>query len=320
MEKLGAAAWATMRPDNPDFSFATSFYELRDVPRQLRDHTRDLIGTMKKSPKWARRIGLKKAGERSAMSKSGEYYLALEFGWLPLLGDIQKFAKTQASWQGTLSKLIRDEGKPRRRRTSANWRNNLDGLDGQTEWSEQFNYPYGGGLSPSHVTQMYKSGQRASKVHMKHVSSNAWAMGRFRFILPPGPRNVVWTRKMRRRIFGARVTPSVVYQAMPWSWLIDYFTDLGQFLKAVSPGVADNLVCDHAYIMATRRSVERSTGTEFVTTSKSGEHFRAVQGWCEREFTWKARYLASPFGFGFKDNLNPKQVAILGALGLSRLP
>lgn len=137
--------------------------------------------------------------------------------------------------------------------------------------------------------------------------------------LPPGPQDADWKKMMNRRIMGAIVSPREVYQLMPWSWLIDYFVDLGQFVDAVSPGVADRLAADYCYIMETETYTGTVQGSGTVRTSSDGQT-EVVRSSNFRRTNSKVRHEGSPFGWGVNpNNLSLSQQAILGALGLSRL-
>lgn len=118
---------------------------------------------------------------------------------------------------------------------------------------------------------------------------------------------------------GLRVTPTDVYNAMPWSWLADYFTGLGDFVEAVSGGVEDRLAADYFYIMETQKwtTVTNATQGICVSPDSTGE----ARGTRIDSWSLKTRIEGSPFGFGIKEiDLSPMQWSILGALGLSRLP
>lgn len=319
MERLrnrSAEAWNLMRPDLPDFSMANELFELRDVPGLLKDSTKSIL----------QMIGKARAGKRSYLSRSGEYYLALNFGWLPILRSIQGFVETQRNQQKILSQLIRNAGRPVRRSTvNKQGKDRLkdDFGDGQTQSGTDV-YPWTyGNLNPILVSQCYSAalGGAARRWTIK-TESRTWAEGQFRYVLPPGPHDVVWTKQMLRRIYGFRITPSMVYNAMPWSWLMDYFSSLGDFIQAVSPGVADNLICDYMFIMqrqAWKSNVENETA--YNGNMEGTSYLKAVAHY-EAETVNKYRVgTVYPFGFGFKrHNLNAKQLSILAALGLSRLP
>lgn len=308
LELLGSAAWNRMRPDLPDFSLATSLGELKDLPGMLKDAVQGVRKAMGKA--------MASKG-KSSLSKTGQYYLAIQFGWLPILSDIQNFVKAHKNMQKRLDQLIRDNGKPIRRSITIEDNITVSPTD---VWAT-YGSGYGAAIKPSFVTQCYATGPTFRR-ETYSTQVRTWAEGRFRYHLPPGPRTVAWKKKMLRRIMGSRVTPDTVYNLMPWSWLVDYFTDLGQFIKATSPGVADRLAADYAYLMRTSIWTATRTASGCYQASKvdNAGKTTAVTS-ATRQRVEKFRSRASPFGWGVKQSsLTTKQLAILGALGLSKLP
>jgi hypothetical protein len=90
-------------------------------------------------------------------------------------------------------------------------------------------------------------------------------------------------------------------------------------MDAVSPGVADKLICDYAYVMSTTEYSTKITEESPWCASKSGG-INMVRPSREEKWVVKMRYPASPFGFGLNmSNLTANQVGILGALGLSKI-
>lgn len=324
LQNRGAEAWNRLRPDLPDFSLATSVMELKDFVPGLKEALYDIVKKVRveKAKRRGRRKPKRKTyGNRSGMSKTAEYYLAFQFGYLPVMRDIQNFVNAQQNKQKRLAQLIRDEGRPVRRK--AFLRDDAAGSD--TTNIHKAGYPTDGSLYvvdmiPTHVTQCYASGRKNGVTTTHKQKTLCWAEGRFRYLLPPGPRNVAWTRKMLRRIMGGRITPADLYNIVPWSWLADYFTGLGDFIQAIGPGVGDRLICDYAYLM---RTIEYS----YYSESQQGLVYSLeIKGKYTTTTTdasrlVKIRCMASPFGWGFKQNsLSPKQISILGALGMSKLP
>ena len=115
-------------------------------------------------------------------------------------------------------------------------------------------------------------------------------------------------------MYGLTLTPEVVWNIIPWSWLIDWFTNVGDVIANVDNGIAENLVAKYAYIMGETRYEWVATSTFNCITG--GTHAMSHVSNLER----KKRGAAEPFGFGMtKDLLSKRQVSILGALGLSRL-
>lgn len=307
----GAEAIGRMRPDLPDFSLTTSVYELKDLGPQLKEALSDILKKMAGHR-------LKRSRRGSELSRAGQYYLAAQFGYIPLIRDIRNYVNAQRGAQKRLDQLIRDAGKPVRRSTTLRDANG----DSWTTTSEGQDWYYAGWLSPQFVTQCYSDAHgNLRRRTTDSMEARSWAMAKFRYLLPPGPRTVEWKKAMIRRIMGGIITPRELYNIMPWSWLADYFTGLGDFINATSGGVADNLVIDYGYIMRTESWISSVETTQSFQGSLTGSNPKRVTASYKHSKTVKGRGVASPFGWGIKqESLSAHQVSILGALGLSRLP
>jgi len=281
----GAEAYAKMKPDRALMQGFVSAYELKDLPGMLKQRfTQD---------------GLHKF--------AGNYYLAQKFGWDALLKDVRSFILSQIQWQERLDQLIRDESKLVRHRI------NLAA-------SEVYDPPTlgsGNFQGPGFVTYFYSApgNYRLQKIQRDLV----WASAAFRYFLPPGPRNIEWTRKMRARIFGFRPTPHQVYNIIPWSWLFDWYGHIGNVLDNTSLNVVEGLAAQWFYVMRQTETEVRTDCTSSYFRDKTLEPF-SVTTQSRLRSGCKTRLRGDPFGFGTSNNsLNSSQLAIMGALGLSRL-
>lgn len=278
-----AEAWAKLKPTKPTFQGLNAFYELREFPEMLRQEflSKGLKGI-------------------------ADFHLALQFGWKPLLQDIRNLALTQIKVQKRLAWLIAHNGRPVRRKVILR-----DVLETETESSGR-----GYGVGPSgFVTQFWRY---QPYYHVRQEWRQlVWASGLFRYWLPPGPRDIVWTRKMKAAIFGFKPTPAVVWNALPWSWLVDWFTNAGYVIQNMDAGVANRLAADYAYIM-TEHLFKSKQDWIFGMTRKDGSPLDgAVSAWSES--SRKMRGKGNPFGFSAAQlPLSAMQLSILGALGLSR--
>lgn len=115
-------------------------------------------------------------------------------------------------------------------------------------------------------------------------------------------------------LLGLKITPELVWELTPWSWLIDWFANIGTVLQNLSTLGINNTILNYGY--STMRLENRWTaiGKPPSNLSPTGNFVvRASQD-------AKVRTAASPFGFSMSfDQLNVGQVAILTALGLTRL-
>lgn len=279
-----AEAYSKMKPTKPEFSALNAMYELRELPQLLRQRLSE-----------------------SNLRNMGNYYLALEFGWKPLLRDIRNLVSVQSKAQDRLKQLLRDNGRPVRRRVL------LRDLSSPNDSTAGTAY---GSLQPVLSTQYYVS--QPTWRRTTYFRERIWASARMRYWLPGGPRDIAWNRKMMARLYGLSPSPAVIYNMIPWSWLVDWFSNLGSLIENLDSGVADNLAADYFYIMRSQEwSAEQVSRGLFKRPN--GEVFSAVATSSTRAFA-KSRVRGGPFDPSvLESDLNGKQLAILGALGLSRM-
>jgi len=153
------------------------------------------------------------------------------------------------------------------------------------------------------------------------VTTKRWFRGAFRYYLPPTD---TYQDRVRRKaqeanqLFGVLPTPELVWELTPWSWAVDWFTNVGDVMSNISSFITDGLVLQYGYIM------EQKTVRGDITVTVSSSD-RAKYGLTGNVFTrtyvreYKSRYPANPYGFGIDDtSLTTRQLSILGALGLSK--
>jgi hypothetical protein len=274
-----------MKPDKPDMNGLNAIYELKDVPDMLRQ-----------------------AFTAKGLDGIEDYYLALKFGWEALLGDVRNFVLTHINAQERLKQLLRDEGKPVRRKLTLS--NSGQQVNSQSEGT-------GNVLGPSFVTYFYrKDGIYSIR---NSTSDTIWGSARFRYWLPGGPRDVQWTNALKAKIFGFKPTPATVYRAIPWTWLIDWFVNLGDMIDNLETTLVDRLAADYFYVMRQRESRRETFVTQFHYAYPSLRPVDvSVQSWSASGS--KCRMAGDPFGWGTQTNtLNATKLSILGALGLSKI-
>jgi hypothetical protein len=114
-------------------------------------------------------------------------------------------------------------------------------------------------------------------------------------------------------IYGARLSPSNVYRATPWTWLIDWFTDFSTNIDAFSDIAVDAVAARYLYV--TRHQYTEQILTQTLPFKDGTVSVSWAINWSE-----KVRNGAStPYGFGLSWNLlSPGQLAILAALKITR--
>jgi hypothetical protein len=142
-----------------------------------------------------------------------------------------------------------------------------------------------------------------------------WFSGKFKYYIPTGnmPEDINKRKaQLARIVYGAEITPRLLWQLTPWSWLADWVTSAGAVISNLTD-YQDGLVAQYAYVM-----YHKVDSVKHTVSGRMKEHgaFTTSQIYLDEI---KARSRANPFGFGILDvNLSPYQLSILGALGLSR--
>jgi len=310
MFNLGAKAYAALKPAKPNVEGLSFFVGLKDYVPKLKATLQEI---RRKSRKEIRRIQKKnpKFGGFAA-----ELYVAYYFDYKPFMMDLRRFTEAFINGKKNFDQLLRDEGKGIRRSVTLegeNLQKNNDSFVMETNfggWN-----PY---VGPIQVTQCYPLGSHGISQFSSGHSSRSWAEGKARYLLPPGPRDEQWKKGIAQRMLGLRImSPSQLYDIIPWSWLMDYFTGLGDFMSAVDNGVADSVWFDYAYVMLEQDYwVKNDFSTVYYSSSSGGVGIAGTHHRISR--TVKMRDYATPFGFGLTSPTD-HQMSILGALGYSSI-
>lgn len=235
--------------------------------------------------------------------ESGNEYLNQVFGWKPLLDDLNKFIKVTRHLDGRLRQLSRDNGRKVKRRIAFR---SFDSSDSHSYSEAYYSYGYPLGIiDPGFFTG------KGTRTTDRRTTVDKSFVGSFRYWIPDLP---VLPRGLHELsiIYGLEPSPSLVWELTPWSWLIDWWSNVGDVLANVSSAALDNLVSTYAYYMEHHKSV-----STVVQTFNVSHQVITLPLVATREI--KARWPASPYGFGItSDDLSGSQKAILVALGLSK--
>lgn len=241
--------------------------------------------------------------------RAGSDYLNVEFGWKPILSDIEKFARGVTHARSVLSQYERDAGKLVRRRFEFPLKRNI------THQVIDFNLTPGFGVAPEN---MFFEGSISSEglVRVQETVQRRWFSGAFTYHLPSGydSRNALDKFDLyAKKILGIVPTPDDLWELAPWSWGVDWFSSAGDVFSNLSSWASDGLVLRYGYMM--EHTIDSVTTTQRVNRTKSGAPIAPVTLVTET----KMRRRANPFGFGISWNgLSPRQLAIAAALGLTK--
>lgn len=237
--------------------------------------------------------------------KFADEYLNLEFGVKPMISDIRDTHAAIKKSNQLLEQLRRDSGRLIRRRYEFPTESSVT----ETQSGTGYSYPA--------MTTIYYDGQGPWTV-TRYTTKRFWFSGAYTYYYDQRPG--LWSDLKRReqegnRLLGARLTPSLIWELSPWSWAADWKTNAGDVISNISAFSRDGLVLRWGYIMMDytvidvhRRTIRFHNGSTFT----SEQQF---------ETRLKKRLKATPYGFGLDPDwrdFSPRQLAILGALGVSR--
>lgn len=272
---IAVAATTALARTNPGRAVVSApvfIGELRDLPHALRsagDFVRDL-----------RKVGAK--------NSSGQY-LAWQFGWKPLFDDLRKVIQFQDSVDKRAKELARlyDRG----------------GLKRRIELGQYSAH------SESNSTIESTLGSLITTRMSTDTTVRRWATVRWRPTKVPTVITDLVLRKLARKaVFGLSIQAEDAWNLMPWTWLSDWFLNIGDFLEAYNNRIP-----------AQASLVNVMTETKTLRTwRRTDSHIWARGGNSSSERVTRRRDLSfGGIGADFQF-LTGRQLSILGALAITR--
>lgn len=271
----GAQGWSRYKPAKPVVNLSVFLYEIAEITKLF---------------KFA----------LSSVKKIAGSYLNIQFGWLPTLSELENLLDAASNMNNLINQLIRDNNQ---------WVHRAGGVCTQKEV-----------IGPTTISgQIYPTSYTSSLTTKQttRIKTRISFAGRFKYYIPALTSNTLSGRlRAARRILGLEgITPSNIWEVIPFSWMIDYFSNLGDIISNFESSIADNLVAKYAYSMAHTKIVVENTASFMVTYAGKRTPKVATASLIKES---KSRAVADPFGFETDTDLSWKQMSILVALGLSR--
>lgn len=292
LDSWGTSAISSVIPTKSKVDLAISAAEL------LREGLPSLIG-----------FGLLK-GKIKDFRKVGDELLNIEFGIKPLISDIQGTAKAIVDAAKRLEQLERDSGRLVRRKFQFPLREEsfVTRVTGATAVPKGWSNTY-----------LWSDYSRNERITTSTYKTDRWFSGAFTYHLNLGERQrsqLYAAADNARLLLGIKLDAEVLWNLAPWSWLADWFGNVGDIATNVSHFSRDGLVMPYGYMMCTS-SVHQRAVSNLYWSDPAGP--RTIVD--TFTFTRKQRRAANPFGFGLTDlMLDSRQTSILAALGISRVP
>lgn len=244
-----------------------------------------------------------------ALKRPAKDFLEAEYGWAPIANDISKFARAVAAFDTAIQQWERDRGRLVRRRYEFP---PVESVSSSKQLVGNAAY------APFDNAALYvtPAPQDAYVSFLTEVGTRQWFSGAFTYFVPAPSQGWVDAtfKHQAKKIFGLQLTPETIWNLAPWSWAVDWFTNVGDVIANLSDWINDGLVMQYGYMMEYKYS--RITYTPVGPSMfRSGNRPTQVSLVSET----KTRRRASPFGFGLTWNgLSPKQLAIAASLGITK--
>lgn len=208
---VATAVIARSNPSRPAISIPNYLYELKDLPGMIRD-----IGRLKHLP--ARVRNLRYSSGKLNAKEVASHYLSYQMGWRPLIEDLQKLLGFQALVDKKLRELkqLNDNGGIQRKVRDRNW-----SASAQDEREIV-------------LDSVWSTGFTSKETRITHVER--W--GTVRWSLPNRPDSRYSSKELARLArdltFGMKggISGKQAWDAIPWTWLIGWFTNFGTWLQA----------------------------------------------------------------------------------------
>lgn len=245
---------------------------------------------------------------------AGQEFFNLTFGWAPLIRDVLKYLNAVRNASAILLKFHEQSALAPR-----NWHQNpittvmsnktLSGFSAAVSPSVDLNW------SGTTARQVFIPASARSYTHQ--ITTYGWKFsGAYSYYLEDD--SSFWGKMKRFEqdanvLLGTRITPEVLWELAPWSWLLDWRVELGNFIAVNSRFAQDGLVLQFGYLSAF--TSQRTLCTAEITDQK-GQRISINTLY---ESKRRERVRATPYGFGLNTNsLSSNQWAILAMLGVSR--
>ena len=297
IESWAALQYGRMAPVVGEFSLSSFLGELREKLPSL------IFGFLTRA---------------QTVKNAGSDFLNVEFGWKPLLSDVRSLADTLM--QASLG-LYRPLGTSHRRRDrplieSFNY---ADYPEGRIQaFTGHMGNP--AGYNPYSATSLSWSGAVATGKGTTswYSKQKQWVEGEFVYIPKAGfdPQKFL---DRYETLANVEITPAVLWELAPWSWLVDWAGQIGQSISAMEAGLSNRVLSTYYYGM--EDTFSKTVHGVLISGNQSGSTYSGPGGFqTVVERRRRRRVRANPFGYtgSSSTKLDAEKMSILAALGLTR--
>lgn len=302
LSSYGPQAFNMYSPVKPKVDLGTFIGEIREIPAMFIDLSRRFKDVWKLRGGHPRYLRPRNA-KPNDVSLANDF-LEYQFGWVPFVTSLIDFHRTMCDLAKHVRRIIDFNGKWEGRGGPV-----VDELISESVFAK---FTSTDGMTfPSGLSSIF--GSTATTTVYKRVYRSVWFHGYFRFYIPRIAEQELWQPDIFRLILGLNISPALLWNITPWSWLVDWFGNIGTILENARDADIFNLTHRNAFMMA-----KSDIRFDFSTTrSTRGGGFSHTWPYVYQR---KQRVPAAPYGLSvdFGPLSNVKK-AIMGALALTKL-
>jgi hypothetical protein len=305
ISNLGNRAWMKLRPKVEIASVAQTIAEGSQIPGMLKTTAQGFNSIWKG-------LGGNMTMKEMGPKKVADQFLNVQFGWKPFINDIYATCDVVTNFDSHVAE---------RKRMNKRWmrRKFRESRIEEEEVLYVGSDPNRNACLPTLFPSVFIEPGSCSQIVRRRKLVDIWYSGKFMYYLPEfddsAPQLEI-LRKVRqyKTLLGLNVSPATIYKVMPWTWLIDWYVNAGDFIQRTQDLISDSVVAQYFFAM---RHVRYEYEYQKVFTTKDGQTHDLR--WKRSVETKRRGSSDSPFSFSLNPTqLSGTQLAILTALGLSK--
>lgn len=320
LDSLGPTGWNKLRPKLEKANLMQSILELREAPKMIQGTAQSAVRAWNGLRAFQSSTSFRQ--QRTALGRIpdlrhvprpiAEEFLNVQFGWKPFVKDIVAMLDVAVNLEDHIQSTVRRNDTWMKR----SWEEEVV--------SSSVLVHSEGGLASSRITPIQGSDwwqpwTTNYKVYRESVTQ-VWYEGVFKFYRREFDNNIStdWPAVRRARqtisLLGGNITPTVLYKVTPWTWLADWFGNMGENVQALEDQISGQVAAKYMYLMRHTHDQYR-----YYTSSQSYDGAtREVEAVRRLEVKQRVQS-AGHFEFSLRSTpLSGMQLAILGALGITR--
>jgi hypothetical protein len=279
MSKHAVAMFKGILPSRRDYTLFRNIVELRDIPHSIIQldktlrHLESLYDVIKLSKKLKRKL----ISFNTALEDIPKEYLSFVFGWRQTYKDITDLLGVPEKMSKKFNFLLTRSGKPTSYRSKRNFLLSGDSVP-------SFYYP---GLHWEEFPETSTTVARSCELRMVVNST---------FDFPPlNP--VTFRRSEFIRKLGVVPTFTDLYNLVPWTWLLDWYTGFGNYIDLIEEVNNDRSLINYGFITCVSKGQVQTTRKWYDARSDRVDN---GSGFVDTNPAWIRRTHTSTLDFEFQ--------------------